>query len=107
MGFLARRRFACALKWCAVMAAAPVSVLLAPVCCCVRNPAAPVLYGDDDDVPTTAVEMAAENVAVGACGLMAAVGCRLGCCCIACCLDVEPADTVSDRPGRRACYVLE
>lgn len=63
-------------KWIAVMCGVPLTYLVLPISCCVRNPAAMVI---NDERPTNAGDMMGENLAVGMMGTMACVSC--GCCC--------------------------
>ena len=75
-------------KWCLALAGLPMTYLVLPVCCCVRNPAAMVLF--DDVEPDERMHPAQENLAVGLFGMMSCF-CCCGCFCGECATK-EPKD---------------
>lgn len=76
-------------KWCVAVLGVPLTYIVFPVSCCVRNPAAMVLYDDDFPEKEKMAPMS-ENLATGLFGLMSFV-CCCGCLCGNCCTK-EPKD---------------
>jgi hypothetical protein len=64
-------------KWIVALCGLPMTYVVLPVSCCVRNPATMVLY---DDNTKERLEPIRENLAVGIFGMMGCI------CCCGCCL---------------------
>lgn len=78
-------------KWCLQMVATPVTYLWIPICCCVRNPVATVLYDEpNENKEMTCYDKAGENLATGMIGCMSLL--TVGCCCFGCGGEFEPKD---------------
>lgn len=75
-------------KWLISFAGFPLCFFIFPVSCCVRNPAAHVLHGNEP--PTSIYDRFAENLDVGCFGAATLVACG-GCICGGC-GDIEPRD---------------
>lgn len=67
-------------KWLVAFMGLPLAYLVLPVSCCVRNPAAQILYEDHE---RETIDGITENLAVGCFGGVAIASC-LGCCCGSC-----------------------
>lgn len=64
-------------KWLIVLCGVPLTYLVLPISCCVRNPAAVVLF--DNNKKEEKINFVVENIAAGLSGLIGCVYC-CGCC---------------------------
>lgn len=80
-------------KWLAVIGGLPLTYVMIPISCCVRNPVASmVLYDEkDEDEIESCGDKVGENLAVGIFGMVTTV-CGFGCCCLGCFGEVSPKD---------------
>lgn len=78
-------------KWCIQMVGTPIAYIWIPICCCVRNPVAKVLYDEPySSKEITGYDKAGENLATGMIGCMSLL--TVGCCCFGCCGEFEPKE---------------
>lgn len=72
-------------KWCVVIAGLPLTYLILPISCCVRNPASKVF---NERPPKNVEECMQENLKTGLVGMITIATCGL-CCCGYCC-EIDP-----------------